>query len=70
MDVEWATRGLAFLLDNPADAEVIVREQLELGWRNWRDEGGIDRDAFAAGFRYALRMLGIPFDGADTTRDR
>jgi hypothetical protein len=59
MDVDWATRGLTFLINNQIDASVILGEQILHGWRGYRGLEGGDLGSYVAGFSYALEILGV-----------
>ena len=59
MDKEWATRGLAFLIDNPNDADVILSEHVVHGWARYRNTRGADRGSYVAGFSDALAVVGV-----------
>ena len=69
-DIDWTTRGLAFLINNQGDAGVILGEQLRQGWRLERDLSGGRRDSYVAGFSYALALLGVPVNVEDALLER
>jgi hypothetical protein len=59
MDIEWATRSLAFLINNPRDAGVILSEHIVQGWARHRVRRGADPDSYVAGFSDALAVMGV-----------
>jgi hypothetical protein len=59
MDIEWATRGLQFLINNPHDADVILSEHIVHGWARFEVGRGADRGSYVAGFTDALAVVGV-----------
>jgi hypothetical protein len=59
MDIEWATKSLAFLISNPRDAEVILGEHVVHGWARHRDGPRADAGSYVAGFSDALAVVGV-----------